>query len=403
MFNRRPLARNAAPPKPAGVVHSPHLSAAANTVPAVNKVHLIRAVNTVPSAPWALSTTTVEFAIPQHLGKLIDMCFKFDIVASSVAGGALQLTPSTFFCQKIEYMLNANVLETVESNEIHQETCNYIEDQRFQQIYKLVNLSATGGNAPVTILPTGDTSFTFYLPLWHCFLQAAQPFVKGFNDEIRIRLTLNSDIKISNAAQADLALKDLTLLATEANLSDNAYNQLAAAHRSGIAYKTVLRNKFTKQLAQIAQNEVSEILTTFNSDSAGLLVYITPQAVAPGTNLVRSPLQYVQLRDAANSELTIQLPGEYIESFVMPSQLKVSSNMVNNASNNSYLFPFAANFNRVIREGVNSGGLKLTGQERVCFKAPIGSTFTNVQLNVVSYDYAILSVAGGRAAVARHA
>jgi hypothetical protein len=113
-------------------------------------------------------------------------------------------------------------------------------------------------------------------------------------------------------------------------------------------------------------------------------------------------LDSLELRDAANAQLTITLPAGLIEAFLMTQQTPLNSAIVTNSLYNIYLFSFCNNLLNVLETGKNSGGLKLTSQERIQFVNP-SSALSSVKVNVISYEYALMAVRGGVATVTRQA
>jgi hypothetical protein len=197
----------------------------------------------------------------------------------------------------------------------------------------------------------------------------------------------------------------MTLYTTEANISDSALAGLDAAHRTGIVYRSIIRNKFAKSEATIpggsASSPYNQVLTTFGTDSAGLLVYAIKDSTDPQYALTTFPLDSLELRDSANAQLTITLPAQLITDFIMPQQIPYNSVVNNNTNYNIYLFPFCNNLLRVLETGKNLGGLKLSTQERIQFVPPAG--LTGVKVCVISYEYAIMEVKGRNATIVRSA
>jgi len=375
----------------------------------VPKVHEVLPKSTVPTSPWNGTQYTVEFEIPQHLGKITDCVVQFDIETwcDDASGGSQRLAPTTFWCERVETLYNAQVVENVEKDEIHNETVNYMTDQEFNTLRNLLNVSSTGSFQSAWSTSTTKARRRFYLPLWANFFATAQPFVRGFDAAWRFRLTLAADIThtsttVNAGASNHIGLTAMKLFITEATLSEGAQASLEAAHRSGIVYRSIIRNKFTKSEPSIpSSSDYNCVLTTFASDSAGLLVYIQPDSTAVSDFMSRSELDFVGVRDSANAELTVALPGAFIEGFIMPQSVPITSILTTNASNNNYLFPFCSSLQTVLESGKVLGGLKLTSQERIVLR-PLAS-LSGRKFNCVSYDYATMAVRGGKPEIKRQA
>jgi hypothetical protein len=225
---------------------------------------------------------------------------------------------------------------------------------------------------------------------------------------------------------------------TEAQLQPGVESALNNAHNSGCLYRTVIRNKWTKGESQlVGGQEYQQTLTAFNTDSAALCLYVKPNPRYPREYIQKLELgtkddttAYIQLRDAANGELTIQLPPNNVidktNLFVpFPSVFKNVTMLANPGQNIAganpaagsiqkfYLFPFCPSIQKVVDEGHVGGGYLLTGQERIVIQpsftlnSPLtatgvaGAPTAGVQVCCVSYEYTKLSCQAGQAATRR--
>lgn len=382
------------------------LSSGKTSVPSVNRVYEILPISSVPAQPWNGSLNQIEFELPKYLGKVIESVLKFEVnVSTSSGAGTLQLLPTTGWLSRIEVLYNASVVESVEPYDVHTETVSYSTDQELNLIATSINLNPNGNLASALNISGTPVTLNYYLPLWANFFATAQPYVKGFSESWRIRLTFAQSIIVAAGTTGSVnspGLTSLKLYATEANVSDGADAGLSAAHYSGITYHSIIRNKFTKSEPSIPNtSQYNQVMTTFTTDSAGLLLYVKPDDITPDNFLSTLPLDSLELRDAANSQLTITLPSGLVEFFIMPYATPINSSIGLNSKYNLYLFPFCNNVLNVLETGANSGGLALTGQERVLFQ-PVTS-LTGVKVNVISYEYATMTVRGGNAKILRQA
>lgn len=384
-----------------------------NVVPNVSKVYSILAKNTIPQTAWNGALNQVEYEFPQFLGKIVDNVLQFQISVTSTdlaaANKVVQLSPTTCWFSRIEVLYNSQVVESVEPYETHTEIVSYSTDQELNQFAETLNLNPNGNFAsPIACSTTSTQIQTFYLPLWANFFSSAQPYIAGFSDTWRFRFTFAPSIVSATgttAAGVNVVLNSMTLYTTEANISDGAAAGLDAAHKSGILYRSVIRNKFSKSEATIpggsASTPYNQVLTTFGTDSAGLLVYAIKDSTAAADCITTYPLDSLELRDSANAQLTITLPAGLITNYIMTTQMPFNSAVSNNSLYNIYLFPFSCNLLKVLETGKNLGGLKLSNQERVQFVPP--SSLTNVKVCVISYEYSIMQVRGRSATITRSA
>ena len=147
----------------------------------------------------------MELAFPQFLGKVTDSVLQMNITVTNTsnASGSVQLTPTTQWFSRLETLLASQVLESVEPYDIHTETVSYCTDQEFNNVYKSMNLSSTAGFVSAFTLAAGaSATFTYYLPIWASLFSTMQPFIRGFADEFRLRLTFQNSIVTTNGTLA---------------------------------------------------------------------------------------------------------------------------------------------------------------------------------------------------------
>lgn len=381
-----------------------------NMISSIPKVWEVLPRNSVADQSWNGAEGTVEFELPEHLGKITDQILQLELRLKSVgADDTITLPPSTYFFKSVALLYNGQEIERVDADDVHNETVNYCTDQQFNTIRELVNVSATGGLHAGYALTTGAwTNKKFYLPLWANFASTAQLFPAGFKSVWKYRLTFASSLFAGAAGSATDVLVEFVhppkLYVVEQQLDEAVFSQLQSSHNSGIVYRSILRNKFTRNESDIpTTSDYNAILTTFTTDSAGLVVYVKPQSSDPADCLVREPLEFVALRNKNNAELTINVPTEVLEGFLMPTQIPLASVLTAGGAdnNNHYLLCFASNLLSVLETGAMLGGYKMDGGIRVVFRP--STALTDVEVGVLSFDYAKMSVRGGVPKVERMA
>ena len=416
------------------------------TPPYIPKENLVLCQTSVPTSAFGGAGTAqyqIEFVVPKHLGKVVDTQLNFQLNFTTANGKkTVNIMPTTFFCDAIETLYNGQVIERVEREECHQETVQYLTDQELNQVADRMNVDpATGGLATFDI--SGATTKSFWLPLWANVLNSAQPYIRGFSGEWRYRLFLTPNIwsTANGAPSTDVTLTGVSqiyMYCTEAQLQPGVESALNNAHNSGCLYRTVIRNKWTKGEPQLAGGqEYQQTLTAFNTDSAALSLYVKPNPSVPREYIQKLELgtkddvsAYIQIRDAANGELTIQLPPNNVvdkTNLYVPfpscykdvtmlanaGQSEAGANPATGSIQKFYTFPFCPSIQKVLDEGHVGGGYLLTGNERIVVKptttlnSPLtatgvcGSPSSGVQVCVVSYEYTKLSCQAGQAATRR--
>lgn len=406
------------------------------TPPYVPKQNLILAQTSVPQTAFQGTQYNIEFEIPRHLGKMLDNQLNFQITFPNAGVSALSASvmPTTFWCDAIEILYNGNVVERVEREEIHQETLQYLTDPELLKQARRLNADATTGGTTTFSVPPGGVTKSFWLPLWANALSSAQPYIRGFDGTWKYKLYLTDNIwatgdGLPNSGLANPTLNQMYMYITEAGLQPGVESAVMSAHSSGAVYRTVIRNKWVKTEQTIAANqEYQQTLTAFNTDSSALVLYVKPQSALPLYRIQKLQLggqddfkNYVQIRDAANGELTIQLQADEVAvdaSLYLPltsvsvAPFAAATTTPQNVTGlqKFYLFPFCSNLDKVLCEGKVAGGYLLTGQERIVINPSTtlagawnGSAFITggVQVCVVSYEYCKISCQGRQPSVRR--
>jgi hypothetical protein len=376
--------------------------------PSVNKQYQILAKTTTPAQPWNGAGSFVEFEIPDYLGKITDAVVQFDIVLTSTGSGNLTLTPTTLWCDRIETLYGSVVVESQDADQVHMATMAYLTDQEYNTIRSSVNAGADGGfNTAIAVSTVPTATITYYLPLWTGAFHSFQPFCRGFKDNWRIRLWfakngLDAGYSGTGSDVRTIQCPAMSLWLTEAQLSESAVANLANAHKNRISYRGLLQSKFTQPESAVATtSEYRKPLTTFVSDTAGLLVFSRPNSSAPVDQLTKNPLQYVALLDAGQSEIVQRLPDGLSRYFIQPDTVPIPSYFTNNAYNSFYVLPLCANLQEVLETGAVSGGLRLSGQEIIALLPK--NTLSNVIVTAHSYEYAVMDVVRGKPSVQRRA
>ena len=410
-----------------------------NMLSSIPKVWEVLPLTAPADEPWNGTEGYVEFELPEHLGKLTDMIVQFEVkrkrvgspaaaivvsatgstgptatgptATSPTASSTVKFTPTTFWFKSVALLYNGQEIERVDSDDIHNETINYCTDQQFNTIRSLCNVSATGGLEAGSAQGTEyGASQKFYLPLWANFASTAQLFPAGFGSGWRFRCTFAPNVYAGGSTgvtggNLQLAGDKLKLFVVEQQLDDGVFNSLKSAHQSGIVYRSVLRNKFTKTESNIPTSaDYSAVLTTFTTDTAALVLYVKPVDAAGATALNRHSLNWVGLRNKNNAEITINIPSDLLEGFIMPQQIPLASILADSRSatlNNHYLLCFASNLLSVLETGAMLGGYKMDGGSRVVFRPDVA--LSDVTVAVLSYDYAKMSVRGGVPTIERKA
>jgi len=385
--------------KQVGVAHNGVLSGDAQ--PQIQRVLEVLPVTTTPTNAFNGSQSSIEFVLPPDMGKLVDAVIQFEM---NVTGDApVALVPTFNWVQRIETYLGGEVIESVEASELLEQSYFWLSDQERKAIAKTVNIDpTTGGFATAT--PVGNSK-RFYLPLWANTFITAQPWVRGFGDKnLRFKLWFQPSIRVDNGSTG-VSISTCKLYATEAILSASEESRLESAHHTGICYRTIIRNKFIYPASTLSYNTQQQAqMTSLNNPSAGVQVYIQPNSNDNALVFAKYAADQIQLRDSNNADLTVLQAGDLVVAY--QNEWQVPRSPVGCAQPNMYIFSFCANLQSVVESGDRLGAYQLTGNERVVVYpsstatvttaggqvSPPEGGLTNVQICVVSFEYAKLEV-----------
>jgi hypothetical protein len=391
-----------------GNVMDSHDGQANKSQPAsVNKVYAIQPKNGTTSTPFNGGQYQIEFEFPNYLGKVIDSVLQMDLTFTTATAGNLIVLPTTLWFDRCEVLYGNNVIESLDADQLHIETVVFDTDQEFRNLEIPVNIGSDGGFK--TIVMSGTTlTQSFYLPLWASWFNTLQPFVKGFRDLFRLRFYSTKDIVNASSTAVPLSvggivMNKIQMWATEAQLSDMQTRKLERHHKTGMIYRSVLRNKWQKIDDLTTASEYNQVVQTFTADSAAVALYARPNSVLPADQLTRVPFEYVALLDSTGSELTQRLPDGLVKYFVVPETVPFTSLITDQGKDSYYVFPLCSNLLSVLEDGQVRGGLKFSGNERIVVKIPAsGGNKTNQIITALSWDYCVVNVRGGSASVERH-
>lgn len=352
----------------------------------------------------------VDFVLPKTIGKVIDMVLQIDI---TVTGSTVALPPTPYWFERMETSLGGSApIETVNKDENFQEALAFLDIQDFQTIAPMVNINPNGSWITDNTSISVGTS-RFFLPLWANCLMTAQPYLKGFNSEWKLRFTTSLSAPILGGS-GSVSISGLRLLITEAQLPPSIEGRLARQHSQSVTYNTINRLRHTDTKVPTAAGTLEYTLTTFGNESAGVLLYYRASDNSGDYSKLgkRAPLTAVNLRDAqGNPYYATDLDGNFNLYFLSPWSLK-GEPLQGNRGPFNYLLPFSSHVGAVLNDGRDLGAYSMSGKEKAVLTLSAadfaalgtncGTSATNATGAIfvaVSYDYMRIKVKAGNARV----
>lgn len=371
--------------------------------------------------------TPVDFVLSKSLGKVQDLILQIDIDNNAANVEATSyLPPTPFWFERLEISLGGSApIETVNKDELFMETLMYLPMNDFQTIASSVNINSNGSFISTGTNYPGANQTRYFLPLWANCLNSAQPYLKGFNAEFKLRFVLSTaqpTIANGGASASQINITGLRILATEAQLPPNVEQRLAWQHSKGIVYSTVNRIRHLDTNMPTSTTSIKEYqLTTFSNESAGLLTYFRDGDNRYSNLGRRLQLTNLNFRDAqGNPYYATDLDGNFNLYFINPAHVgKEPLVPGTTTSTYNYIIPFSSNVGAVLESGKDLGAYQLSGKEKITLQPRVlpsaalaaGGFSTPADLAAVpvvipptvfiavSYDYMRLKVKGGNCRV----
>lgn len=374
------------------------------------------------SQVWKSSGVFLDFLLPKNMGILNNVRLRFQTNNTKANGASQAIPPTCQWIQQIEVMIGTQIVETLFPNDLLTETVGFMgTDETNAKNDELGIYSPT--NAWGASAPTG--SRYFYLPFNNA-LTCSRLYVAGVDDDITYRVYFPPNLFPSTFSMNNCVLE----INEDIPVDNMEIQKLRDAHRKGIVYNTVVRNRQQTTVTKADANSNMNIdLTGIVGKSAGLVVYANV-AVVPGTGTSndptganstvangvttpgtvptnqllgwRLPITTLEIDTQQGNKRTEQLYGGAQQSFVWYAQ--VGTEFANNTNYNTYLLPFASHFKNTVEEGANYGFLDFDGTDRLVLTAPFFWTSTNPNPNgseswvitITSYAYNQMVFAGNK-------
>ena len=344
------------------------------------------------SQVWKSSGVFLDYLLPKNVGILNNVRFRFQTNNSSTA---FAVPPTCQWIQQIEIMIGTTIVETLFPNDLLTEVVGFMgTDETNAKNTELGIYTATQTYGYVT--PPG--SKYYYLPFNNA-LTCSRLYVSGVDDDITFRVYFPPNMFPSTFTMTNCVLE----INEDVPVDQMEVTKLRDAHRKGIVYNTVVRQR--QQTTVTKSDAVSNMnidLTGIVGKSAGLVVYanvavvpgagnlnnptgagstvvdgVTTPAQVPANQLLgwRLPIGTLEIDDQMGNKRTEQLQGLAQQSFVWWDQ--VGTEFANNVNYNTYLIPFATHFKQTVEEGANYGFLNFDGTDRLVLTAPFFWTNSN--------------------------
>lgn len=400
---------------------------------ALPRYYFVQPLQNTPNA-WNGASVYADFEVPAQTGVMTEATLRFQL-NNLVTGTTLPSTP--FWVDHIEVYIGSDLIETIWKHDIWNEEIGFRSFQELGVVATATSdVSSSNPVAPTWSLYNSDLDGTFpdqvvanssgnnywFLNIPSC-MRSAKPYVRGFASRIRFRVYFPTSLEVTaSLLSPQLALREVIMIVEEAQTDAGTIAELERAHRQSVVDYTILVRSRVQQTFAGGQINVSQqvpmYLRGFKNKSAGVVVYNTlASAFDQGSSATmnqRLEASTYQLLDAQNNKITEVLPIEWLETYVFHDAVtSFSTTQFDPSVSTMVIFPFSSDFNTTINKGCSYGGFRFTTLEQLVLTyigSQGGSTGTPprgiagwssdaVVITATSYDYAHLTVSGGRHSV----
>lgn len=400
---------------------------------ALPRYYYVQPLQNTPSA-WQGAQTYADFEVPAQTGVMTEATLRFQLAftnnGESVTAPPLPATP--FWVDHIEVYIGSDLIETVWKHDIWNEELAFRPYQSLGNVavpeiggaassYASYNAQIDGAMPSTDTLALNSSGNAYWFLNMPTCMRSAKPYVRGFQSRIRFRVYFPTSLVIGVAASwQTVSLNEVIMIVEEAQTDAGTIAELERAHRqSTVDYTVLVRNRVQQTFAsgQISSgNDIQIYLRGFKNKSAGVIVYNTSaDAFNQGSSATmneRYEASVLQLLDAQNNKITERLAIEWLEGYVFPDATgSFSATQFDSTVRTTVIFPFSADFKTTIQKGCSYGGFRFTTLEQLvlnykgAWNSSTGSAVSpqgiagqtgTVVVTATSYDYAHITVSGGR-------
>ena len=413
------------------------------------KFHYLPPTSGQSQSAWNTAGAFLDYTLPKSLGVLNNLRLRFQVTNGGSAD--VPAPPTPFWVQQVEVYIGGAQIEVLYPNELFNEAIGFRTNEELRAEGGLYNTTpgATYESSFGTIKGTGATividegeditttavesyappaNFNpqnfYYLPLPNC-LTTAKLFVAGVSEDVRFRVYFPPNLFPTGST--GITCTSCTMVIEEDCCAPEEIAKYESAHREGIVYNTVVRQRQSQTITKSGTADNTVELTGLSGASAGLICYAGP-AVVPGqgsnaditkVDVSGSSVQVPQndllwnryvittsleLDDAMGAKRTEELRTDDLSTRAWFDH--VGTDFAHRF--NTYIIPFSSSFRSAVENGVNQGFLNLRGNDRLVIRGnpnsrsvedstafPYSTSATETwALNVVSYVYQALVFKG---------
>jgi hypothetical protein len=346
----------------------------------------------LPSA-WGGATTTLEFSLPSTCGKVTDVNLALEFSITDPSGAVLQ--PSFYWLDQMQLYVGSLEVENLSADALFYGTFLTSSDQTVATIAAACN-ATTGGKAAAKLAE--GVGYRRYVPIWTGATRS-QLFVRGFTAPVRYKFRLASSCR-ADGLTTGVTLTGARLFVTTASLSPQAEAALISQHASpqGVAYRACFQQESYTNVDLLPASRLTSIQLRSITDRnvAALMTYVRPQDTAQTSNLTRTNLEALMVKDADGHEAAPLLPADYLETFLGPSQVFSSAG---NRSNH-YITPFCLSLSQAIDNAKFTGAKSVTDKWTVHVQPKADASA--VKVVTVAYTFGLITCKAGVAEVLRN-
>ena len=397
------------------------------------KVHYLPPTSGQSQSAWNTAGAFLDYTLPKSLGVLNNLKLRFQVTNGGVAN--VPAPPTPYWVQQVEVYIGGAQIEVLYPNELFNEVIGFrtLEELNAEGALYATSSEVTDSSSFENIpFGTGTNNIGvfnpqnfYYLPLPNC-LTTAKLYVAGVSEDVRFRVYFPPNLFPTGST--GITCTSCTMVIEEDCCAPEEIAKYESAHREGIVYNTVVRQRQSQTVTKSGTADNTVELTGLSGASAGLMCYAGP-AVVPGQG---SNADITQAGPTAGTYIQVPQNNLLWNRYAITTSLELDDAMGAKRTEelrtddlstrtwfdhigtdfarrfNTYIIPFSSSFRSAVENGVNQGFLNLRGNDRLVIRGnpntysadpnsdnPYSPSATETwALNVVSYVYQALVFKG---------
>ena len=347
---------------------------------------------------WNSSGAFLDFTIPKSVGVLNNVKLRLQVTNNGGTNEPVLAPPTPFWVQQVEVYIGGTQIEVIYPNELFNEVVGFKtkEELDTDQAYLGATYESNSQSGQSLAIPVSGSGFNvqqyYYLPIPNC-LTTCHLYVAGVTEDVRFRVYFPPQL----FPTPQITCTSCTLVIEEDCCSNEEKIKYDEAHRDGIIYNTIVRQRQNQTLTKSGTADNTIELTGLSGACAALVSYAGPSVVP---NFSSSSSDITRAGEAAGTYVQVPTNQLLYQRFVISTSLELDDAMgakrteelrtddlasmtwYSHVGTNyaqrfpTYLVPLSSAARKAIEDGCNQGSMNLRGNDRLVVRGQ-PNTYSN--------------------------